>query len=164
MKRLPMRKIREALPLQAAGLSKRQISECLGLGRTAAREYLERAKRAGLGWPLPDGLGDEALEQRLFPAALTGPRPVRPPPDWPAIHQELKRPGVTLSLLWEEYRAIHPDGYGYSRFCELYCRWKGSLSPTSGRRRASPRRGRSMSPATRCSSTMPGRPSMSWTD
>jgi transposase len=125
-----MRKIREALRLQAAGLSKRQISESLGLGRTTAREYLERAKRAGLSWPLPDDLSDEALGLRLFPAALTGPRLVRPPPDWPAIHRELRRAGVTLSLLWEEYRAVHPDGYGYSRFCELYCRWKGRLSPT----------------------------------
>jgi transposase len=130
MKRLPMRKIREALRLQAAGLSKRQISESLGLGRTTAREYLERADRAGLSWPLPQDLSDEALEERLFPATSAGSAKERPPPDWPSIHRELRRAGVTLSLLWEEYRAVHPDGYGYSRFCELYSRWKGRLSPT----------------------------------
>jgi transposase len=130
MKRLPMRKIREALRLQAAGLSKRQISESLGLGRTTAREYLERADRAGLSWPLPQDLSDGALEERLFPATSAGSAKERPPPDWPSIHRELRRAGVTLSLLWEEYRAVHPDGYGYSRFCELYSRWKGRLSPT----------------------------------
>lgn len=128
MKRLPMRKIREALRLQAAGLSKRQISESLGLGRTTAREYLERAKRAGLGWPLPDDLSDEALEQRLFPAAPAASAKERPPPDWLAIHQELRRAGVTLSLLWEEYRAVHPDGYGYSRFAS-----GSTLKPSAAR-------------------------------
>ena len=52
-------------------------------------------------------------------------------PDWAAVHRELRRKGVTLSLLWEEYRAAHPgDGYGYSRFCDLYRRWEGRLSPT----------------------------------
>ncbi len=130
MKRLPMRKIRDALRLQAAGLSKRKIAASLGVGRTTVGEYLERAEGAGLSWPLPDGLCDEALEQRLFPVPRTGRTQTRPQPDWPAIHRELRRPGVTLSLLWEECRAVHPDGYGYSRFCDLYRRWLGRLSPT----------------------------------
>lgn len=130
MKRLPMRKIREALRLQAAGHSRRQIATSLGVGRTTAGEYLLRAERAGLIWPLPADLDDATLEQRLFPAGHTGPEPVRPPPDWPAIHRELRRAGVTLALIWQEYRAVHPGGYGYSRFCELYRRWQGRLSPT----------------------------------
>lgn len=125
-----MRKIRDVLRLQAAGLSKRQIAVSLGVGRTAVGEYLERAEGAGLIWPLPEGLCDDALEQRLFAAGRSGRTKGRPQPDWPAIHRELRRPGVTLSLLWEEYRAVHPDGYGYSRFCELYRRWQGRLSPT----------------------------------
>jgi transposase len=54
----------------------------------------------------------------------------RPQPDWSTLHRELKRPGVTLQLLWEEHRAEHADGYGYSRFCELYRAWEGRLSPT----------------------------------
>jgi transposase len=37
---------------------------------------------------------------------------------------------VTLQLLWEEHRAVHPDGYGYSRYCELYRAWTVRLSPT----------------------------------
>jgi transposase len=125
-----MRKIREALRLRASGLSNRKIAASIGVGATAAGEYIRRARRAGLSWPLPDDLSDEALEQRLFPAPQTAQAKERPQPDWPAIHHELRKPGVTLSLLWEEYRAIHPDGYGYSQFCEIYRRWKGRLSPT----------------------------------
>ena len=130
MKRLPMRKIKDAMRLQAAGLSKRQIAVSLGVGRTTVGEYLERACQAGLNWPLPDDLSDEVLEQRLFAAAQTGREREQSRPDWPMIHRELRRAGVTLSLLWQEYRAIHPRGYGYSQFCALYRRWKGRLSPT----------------------------------
>ena len=115
MERLPMRKIRDALRLCAGGLSTRRIGQSLGVGRTTAGEYLRRAKRAGLGWPLPDDLTDAELERRLFqlPGGEVGVARTRP--DWPAIHRELRRTGVTLSLLWEEYRATHPEGYGYSR-------------------------------------------------
>lgn len=129
MKRLPMRKIKDALRLQAAGFSKRRIAVSLGVGRTTVREYLERAERAGLAWPLPDDLDDGALERLLFPAQA-GRAQEKPQPDWPLIHRELRQAGVTLMLLWEEYRSVHPDGYGYSQFCELYRRWKGRLSPT----------------------------------
>ena len=85
-----------------------------------------------MGWPLADGVTDEVLAARLYPAsaALAERQARRPQPDWPAIHRELKRPGVTLQLVWEEYRAQHPNGYGYSRFCELYRIWEGRLSPT----------------------------------
>ena len=124
-----MRKIRDALRLRAGGLSTRRIGQSLGMGRTTAGEYLRRAKRAGLGWPLPDDLTDAELERRLFqlPGGEVG--VVRTRPDWPMIHRELRRTGVTLSLLWEEYRAVHADGYGYSLFCELYRRWEGRLTP-----------------------------------
>ena len=130
MQRLPMRKIRDALRLQAAGQSRREIAASLGVGRTTAGEYLVRAERAGLSWPLPGDLDDAALEQGLFPVAQGGPGAARLAPDWPAVHRELRRTGVTLSLLWEECRAIDCAGYGYSRFCELYRRWEGRLSPT----------------------------------
>lgn len=55
---------------------------------------------------------------------------LRPQPDWPRIHAELRRPGVTLLLLWEEYRTEQPEGYGYSRFCDLYADWRGGGSLT----------------------------------
>jgi transposase len=83
-----------------------------------------------VGWPLPDDLDDAALERRLYPVPTTTAKDWRSLPDWPAIHRELRRKGVTLQLVWEEYRAAHPDGYGRSWFCELYRAWEGRLSPT----------------------------------
>ena len=128
--RVAMRKIREALRLHfACGQSKRQISPLVGVGPTAVGEYIGRAVRAGLSWPLPETLDDEALERRLFPPPPTT-SGERPPPDWPTVAKELRRKGVTLRLLWEEYRAVHPDGYGYSWFCDCFREWSGRLSPT----------------------------------
>ena len=111
-------------------MSKRQIAASLGVSATAAGECIRRARHAGLGWPLPEGLSDAALELRLYPVAAVAARDRRPRPDWAAVHRELRRPGVTLHLLWEEHRAAYPDGYGYSRYCELYRAWEARLSPT----------------------------------
>ncbi len=136
MKRLPMRKIREVLRLAAQGLSTREMASSTGVGRTTLREYLYRARVAGLTWPVPDDLSDGDLERTLFPRAGGGARSHIPQPDWAYVHAELCRKGVTLSLLWEEYRAVHPGGYGYSRYCELYTRWEGRLSPVMRQRYA----------------------------
>lgn len=125
-----MRKIREAVRLRAGGLTLRQIAASQRAGRSTASEYLRRAERAGLCWPLPEGVADSDLEARLFRPQGGETRRGLATPDWPTIHRELRRKSVTLSLLWEEYRAVHPDGYGYSRFCELYRRWEGRLAPT----------------------------------
>ncbi|MDA1100574.1 MAG: IS21 family transposase [Proteobacteria bacterium] len=128
--RLPMHKIRDVLRLHAGGLSKRRIAASLNVGRTSVGAYVNGAARAGLNWPLPEDLSDEDLERLLYPGSVAVSRDLRPLPNWPVLHRELRRPGVTLSLLWEEYRAVHPTGYGYSRFCGLYRAWKGGLSPT----------------------------------
>jgi transposase len=123
-----MRKIREVLRLHLGhGCSRKQISRSVGIARSTVSEYLYRAEAAGLTWPLPDGLTDEELGRRLFsPAGAPPPGPPRPTPDWSQVHAELLRRGVTLLLLWQEYRKIHPDGYGYSRFADLYNAWKNS--------------------------------------
>ena len=85
----------------------------------------------GITWPVPPELDDAALERKLFtPPCFITVEKLRPQPDWVRIHAELRRPGVTLLLLWEEYRAGQPEGYGYSRFCDLYAAWRGCLSPT----------------------------------
>jgi len=116
MKRLTMRKIREAVRLHASGLSTRKIAASLGVGQSTASEYVKRVEAAGLTWPLPANLTDVALEVALFQPTGGPTRLVEAQPDWSAVHLELRRKGMTLSLLWEEYRAIHPEGYGYSRF------------------------------------------------
>ncbi len=128
--RLPMRKIRDVLRLAADGLSKRQIAASLGIGATAAGTIMQRAAKAGLAWPLPDALDDAALEAQLYPPPPPSGSIVRPLPDWSRIHAELKRPGVTLQLLWEEHRVAEPNGLSRSWFCELYRQWARRLSPT----------------------------------
>ena len=130
--RLPMRKIRDVLRLTASGLSSRKVAASLSIGGTTVIDCLQRARAADVSWPLPEGITDEILEARLYPAAtaIAAMSARRPQPDWAAVHRELRRPGVTLQLLWDEYRAAHPGGYGYSRYCELYRAWEARLSPT----------------------------------
>jgi transposase len=125
-----MRRLREILRLKhECGLSHRAIAMACGVGAGTVSEYVRRARQAGLSWPLPEDQDDAALEARLFPPApgAAGPRPL-PDPAW--LHQELKRPGVTLQLLWLEYAKVHPDGYRYSQFCERYRRFARTLAPT----------------------------------
>ena len=124
--RLSMRKVREVLRLKDSRLSARQIARSLNIGRTTVVDYLRRAKLAGITWPLPEGLDDEALEKTLF-VEREDQRPSRPLPDWTWVHKELRRKHVTLALLWEEYKTQQPDGYQYSQFCDLYRSWEGSL-------------------------------------
>ena len=100
------------------------------MSRSTVGEYLRRAAVIGITWPVPEGLDDAELERRLFTPPTFDETPARPLPDWPHVHKELKRRGVTLLLLWEEYRAEHADGYGYSRFCDLYRDWRKTISPT----------------------------------
>lgn len=118
--RLAMRKVRDILRLALGeGLPLRQVGAAVGVPFTTAGDHLRRAQRAGLSWPLPDDLDDVALDGLLFPKG-PAPEPNRPLPDWRHIHKELKRKGVTLMLLWHEYREDHPDGYSYSQFCLHY--------------------------------------------
>jgi transposase len=126
--RLSMRKIKEVLRLcWGQGLSKRKTARSCGISRPAVDEYLRRAEEAGLSWPLPAELDDGALERLLFPCAPRLPAAARALPDWSTIHRESKRKGVTLFLLWQEYRERHPQGYQYSWFCEHYRAWQGKL-------------------------------------
>jgi transposase len=125
--RSAMRKIREVLRLSLAeGLSPRQVAASLAVPRITVRRYVERAQLAGLSWPFPDGLDDQALEQRLF-SPLPPPSVTRPLPEWAHVHHELRRKGVTLQLLWFEYKESEPEGYQYSQFCRRYREWQRHL-------------------------------------
>ena len=129
--RLLMRKVREVLRLKyVCGASVRMIARAGGVGHSTVAEYLRRTAVIGITWPVPEAMDDAELERRLFTPAGWHKTPARATPDWNHVHAELRRRGVTMMLLWEEYRAEHGDGYGYSRFCDLYIDWRRGLSAT----------------------------------
>ena len=123
-----MRKIRDILRLHhAAALSNRAIARAIRISASTVSDCLGRARAAGIGWPLPDGMSDTALEQALYGQRVSPDSGPRPQPDFAEGHRELRRKGVTLMLLWEEYKACHPDGFMYSAFCERYRTWQRQL-------------------------------------
>ncbi len=117
-----MRKIREVLRLKFdAGLSDREIARATGSARSTVRECLRRAREAAIGWPLPEEFDEAALQVRLYRRNV--PLSRTPAPDFAKLQAELQRPGVTRLLLWQEYKAAHPDSWQYSVFCDQYRRW-----------------------------------------
>ena len=158
-KGLSMRKVREVLRLHhVAGLSGRAIARSLKLSPTTVKRYIGRAEEAGLWWPLPESLDDTQLERRLLPGAVSMPGETRfPVPDWSQVHRELRRKGVTLALLWQEYKEAHPEGMQYSWFCKLYRAWTAKLDVVMRQEHTD------AVPARRCSSTTLGRRFRWWT-
>jgi len=123
-----MRRIREVLRQRwECGLSERTVATSCSLARSTVAKYVKRAEEVGLSWPLPEELTDEELERRLFPDALSeesGPRFI---PDWAEVRRQLAQKGVTLRLVWEEYKEAHPDGFQYTQFCVRYRAWRETL-------------------------------------
>lgn len=129
--RLSVRNIQEVLRLKwECGLGIRAIARSCSISHSTVIEYVCRAEAAGITWPLPKSLGEDELFRLLFPKRSRSSSRVIPLPDWNQVHTELRRKSVTLRLLWVEYREAHPDGYGYSQFCELYRRWAKCLNPS----------------------------------
>src|SRR5512144_2561585 len=129
--RLSMRRIREVLRLRQQGLTERVIARMLGVSNGVVHGYVRRARLAGLTWPLPEGLDDEGLELLLFPAPTAASQSDRrPAPDWVYVEKELRRRSVTRLLLWEEYRAANPDGFGSTWFCTTFEAWKQRARPS----------------------------------
>jgi transposase len=126
--RLSMRKIKEILRVcWGSGLSERQAAVSCGIGKTTVREYLDRARRAGLSWPLPEGLDETSLENLLFPSSIPLDAERRNMPPFDYINKELKRKHMTLRRLWEEYMEANSGGYQYSQFCLRYRAWAKTL-------------------------------------
>lgn len=131
--RLSMRKIRERLRLKYEnGRSHAEIAASAGIGETTVEDYLARARRAGLDWATARALGEVELASKLFRDGGRNEPPTRVPIDFAWVHRELARPTVTLQTLWVEYREAAADQrprmpYEYSRFCDLYARWKKTL-------------------------------------
>jgi len=126
--RVSMRKTKEILRLYfGMGLTRRQVARSCNISHSTVSDYVRRAEAAGIEWPLSEGLDEAALEVKLFPGNAIPVASEKPLPRWEDIHRELKSKGVTLQLLWIEYKQQYPEGYQYSRFCELYRRWAETL-------------------------------------
>ena len=126
--RIAMRRVREILRLKwELGLSVRQIAHSSGLSHPTVLRYIERARACGLSWPLPAELDDAELERRLFPPPPPPSEARKAQPDWVVVHREMKRKDMTLLLLWDEYKAAHPNGYQYTTFCRHYRAWRNRL-------------------------------------
>jgi transposase len=126
--RLSMRKIREILRLKyESDLTDRQIAKSCCVARSTVACYLSRAKSVGLTWPIPADLCDTDISHLLFKKKNNGSVKKRNMPSMEYIHNELKKKGVTLQLLWYEYKQDNPDGYQFSYFCELYQNWASKL-------------------------------------
>ena len=122
-------KLKEVLRLHSLGLSQHNIARSCSISQSTVHEYVSAAEVAGIKWPLPEDWDDQQIEKTLFPQrpALAVWRK-HPEPDWPQVHQELQtHKDLTLQLVWQEGRESHPEGYAYSRFCDLYRRWLKKL-------------------------------------
>ncbi len=121
-----MHKLKEIIRLKDAGLSNRQIAGSCSVSPSTVSEVISRAKEMQLTWITSENMDEDELERKLYPERnqLKG---AMPEPDVEYIYRELRRKGVTLALLWEEYKKAHPNGYQYSYFCEIYQRWRGTL-------------------------------------
>lgn len=124
---ISMRMAREIIRLYfGLHLKKRQIGRACGVSPSTVVYYVRKAEEAGLAWPLPEDLDDVALEAMLS-ERRSSPKPARPLPVMEEVHRELRQKGVTLQLLWLEYKERCPDGYQYTRFCEIYHQWAKHL-------------------------------------
>ena len=125
--RLSLRTIREILRLKYENhLSNRAIARACWVSNSTVGDYLVRAERAGVKWPLAENCSETDLYQKLFPEEEKPVVSERPVPNWEEVHRELSRHGVTLMLLWREYREKYPDGYGRTQFFEHYQDWNRS--------------------------------------
>lgn len=124
-----MRHVREVLRLRfSCGMGLREIGRSLRMSHNTVRKYVYRITEAGLDWEKILAMSDEELAviARVMPVRDQ----TRPVPDWSYIQQELKKPGVTLTLLWQEYKERHPDGYQMTQFCQMYHEFAMTLRVT----------------------------------
>jgi len=131
MERMSMRRVRDCLRLKSAGISTREIARRLGVASSTVRLTLRRCEDAEITWPFAPDISDAVLEERLLASSGTKQGHRRhAEPNWSEIHRDPRRKHVTLAMVWDEYIEQRPDGYRYSRFCELYREWERRLPVT----------------------------------
>jgi transposase len=113
-------------------MGRNKISDSLKIGRNTVSDYLGRIAICGVkDYESIAGLDEMELERRLGfwqTPSKTKREPERALPDFGRIHEERKRDGVTLYLLWQEYLESNPEGYRYSQFADYYRKWRRKLS------------------------------------
>lgn len=123
-RRLALKKIREVLQYKFSHhLSNDKIARALKIGKGSVHNVLERFSRSGLSWPLPADFSDSSLDEALYPSEASIQKPL---PDIGHLEKEIRRPNVTLQLLYEEYRNEHPEGLGRTAFYEYFSRFRSS--------------------------------------
>ena len=122
-----MRHIRNVLRhCLEGGLTVRECAAAVGVPKSTVSDIVRAARLASVDWATAQTLADAPLEARLYPQPR-GQAGSQPEPDFVLIHRELKRTGVTLQLLWEEYLRDSPHGYRYTAFCTKYRAWATTL-------------------------------------
>lgn len=130
MERLTMKQIREILRQKwQLKRTHRAVSLALGVSTGVVSKTTSRAKLLGLTWEAVDATSEKTLEDKIYGRAVPL-RSDRPAVNLPYVHQELRKTGVTLELLHLEYLQQHPDGFHYSKFCDLYRTWVKQQKPT----------------------------------
>jgi len=126
--KLSMKKIKEILRLKwELNLTNREIGRSIGVSNSTAGRCVKRAKDAGLNFSMLDGFTEEELQQLLYSPPQSKPAVINKGIDFNYIYNELKRKGVTLQLLWYEYKTQYPEGIGYSRYCDIYRKWRDTI-------------------------------------
>lgn len=122
-RRKDMKNVREILRLVNENkLSIRQIGISCNCSPTTVSTIILRYNNSELPWEDFKTMDDSEMESKLYPQEIKGSKKTLP--DWDYVHKELKGKGVTLLLLWQEYKEKYPDGIMYSRFCDYYHNWR----------------------------------------
>ena len=134
--RITMKKLRETLRLRFENnFSNREIARMLKISPSTVSLYITAFNRKGIDWDSNNPVSGEELEKLLYPTKHLSNSRELIQPNFEQIHQELKKKGVTLQLLWEEYHAIHGDkSYGRTQFCKMYQWWRNKLNVTMRQR------------------------------
>jgi transposase len=115
MRRIEMDKAKEILRLSQMGLSQREVASGTGCSLGMVNAILARVKEAGVTDPL--NLATKELGSIVYPP---GNGKGKNEPDFEYVDREMKKKGITLFLLWEEYKIGNPDGCMYTQFCTKY--------------------------------------------
>ncbi len=117
---------KEILRLASEDTSQRQIAVSVGHSRDTVSEFLAAAKAHNLTWPLEESVTNEQIEAILFPERHSSVS-MYLEPDYPYIHSELAKRGVTLTLLWNEYvqkaESLGKKPYMTTQFGDKYRAW-----------------------------------------